>query len=371
VYGILQEKIMKNKPSTKSKLALSTLLMFALVLLTFYIIFKDNAIEDIVAAVATCNPLWLLLGVVMVAGYVLFQAVALKVPMKTLGVHSHFREYLGVTFAGIYFSGVTPSSTGGQPMQLYYMRRRGIPVADGSLSLLLANIAFQLVSILYGLVMLAVRFRYVREAARDMTALIIFGYIVTGFLLFGLCFVMFSKRFARGAAAFMVRLLARLRIVKDAEKTLHNVEVQMDAYTEGAAVIRRHPALFTKVLLATTAQTTCQYLVPFFVYKAFGLSGASVIDLLAMQSILYISVFSLPLPGAVGASEKGFVSLFSTMFSPALIMPGMLVTRMLTFYLLMVVSGIVTACLHLQKPVKVVVAKKAPGPSRHVVRQAG
>lgn len=329
---------------------LSCLFLLALMAVTFYVIFKDSSVDDILQALKTVDPWFIALALLMAAGTILFQAVALKVPMRTLGVKTGFGEFLGFSFVGFYFSGITPSATGGQPMQLYYMHRRGISVPDATLSLLLANIAYQIVIMAYGLIMLALRFRFVQSAVRGMTVLIIFGYVVAGLVLLALFFVMFSKGFARRVIHGGIRLLSRLRIVKDADRTTASADKQIDDYTQGARVIRQRPRLFAEVLLATVAQVTCSYLVPFFIYKSFGLTGANVVDLIAVQAILFIAVSYLPLPGAVGASEKGFVSMFSMFFPAATIVPAMLLSRGISFYVLLLVSGVVTAVVHLRTP---------------------
>lgn len=341
---------MEQKKKQKWKMPLSCAFLVGLMAVTFYVVFKDNSIDDILRALATVNPWYIALGLLMAVGIVVFQGLALKVPMRSLGVRTGWGEFLGFSFVGIYFSGITPSSTGGQPMQLYYMRRRGIAMADASLSLLLANIAYQIVTMVYGLLMLALRFHFVSGAVRGMTALIIFGYAVAGLLLAGLFFVMFSKDFARRAVHGIIRLLGRLRILRDTERATASADKQIDDYTKGADIIRHRPRLFAGVLALTAAQVTCSFLIPFFVYKAFGLSGAGMMDLLAVQAILSIAVSYLPLPGAVGASEQGFVSMFAGFFTSATLVPAMLLSRGISFYALLIVSGIATAVMHLRTP---------------------
>lgn len=345
---------MESKTSSKKKrLLFGAVFLVALMGVTFYVIFKDHSLQDILQTVKQVDPWYVVLALLMSAGFLVFQAVALKVPMRSLGVKAGFGEFLGFSFVGFYFSGITPSSTGGQPMQLYYMRRRGISLPDATLALLLANIAYQIVIMAYGLIMLALRFHFVASSVRGMTALIIFGYAVSGILLAALFFVMFSKAFARRLLHGIIGLLGKLRLVKDPDAARATADKQIEDYTRGADMIRHRPRLFVEVLLATVAQVTCYFLVPFFIYKAFGLSGHNVLDLVAVQAILFIAVSYLPLPGAVGASEKGFVTMFRGFFPSATLVPAMLLSRGINFYAPLIVSGIVTAIVHLRTPKEV------------------
>lgn len=334
----------------RRRLWLSVLFLAALSALTFYIVFRENSLEEILAAFRGLNTRYVALAAALMIGYFLFQALALFAPLRSLSLKTPLRKCVGFSLIGFFFSGITPSATGGQPMQLYYMSRAGIPVADGSLALLCANILYQIVVMLYGIVMLVLRFRFVSGAVSGMTALIIYGYVITTIVLLALMFVTFSKTFARKVVGFIVRVLAKLRIVKDAEATMARAEAQLSEYARGAAALRRNPKLLVKEFLYTAAQMTCYFLVPFCIYKAFGLSGYALIDLLAVQSILFIAVSYLPLPGAMGASEKGFVSMFSLFFSAELVVPAMLLSRSLTFYLPLLLSAAVTFAIHLQKP---------------------
>ena len=79
--------------------------------------------------------------------------------------------------------------------------------------------------------------------------------------------------------------------------------------------------------------------IPYWVYLAFGLENASLVGVIGMQAVLFLSVSSLPLPGAVGLSEGGFLLLYRSLFPPALISGAMILSRVLSFYLCLAVSG--------------------------------
>jgi uncharacterized membrane protein YbhN (UPF0104 family) len=63
--------------------------------------------------------------------------------------------------------------------------------------------------------------------------------------------------------------------------------------------------------------------------------------------MLYIAVCFLPLPGAAGASESAFLSIFRVVFQSALIVPAMLLSRLVSFYVILLISGIVSLVMQL------------------------
>ena len=70
-------------------------------------------------------------------------------------------------------------------------------------------------------------------------------------------------------------------------------------------------------------------------------------DFIALQSVLYLAVCFLPIPGSAGVSESGFVTIFRVLFQSALIVPAMLLSRMASFYVILLVSGAVSLAMQI------------------------
>ena len=59
-----------------------------------------------------------------------------------------------------------------------------------------------------------------------------------------------------------------------------------------------------------------------------------------MQAFLFVSVSSLPLPGAVGISEGAFLRIYSMIYGSAVLGSAMILTRGINFYLFMIFAAI-------------------------------
>ena len=81
----------------------------------------------------------------------------------------------------------------------------------------------------------------------------------------------------------------------------------------------------------TFCQLTALFSVPLVVYYAFGLTGSGALDIIGTQALVTLAVASLPLPGAVGASEGGFVAAMRLFFGAGLVTPAVLVSRCLLY----------------------------------------
>ena len=107
--------------------------------------------------------------------------------------------------------------------------------------------------------------------------------------------------------------------------------------------------IFAKTLTTTLVQIMAMYSVPFLVYKGFGLGDFNVLEVIALQAVLYVAVSALPLPGALGVSESAFMILFRTMFPAGILSSAMVLSRGISFYLFVLVTGLCVAGLVLIK----------------------
>ncbi len=110
-----------------------------------------------------------------------------------------------------------------------------------------------------------------------------------------------------------------------------------------------------KAVFHNSNTASCIFFSWFFVYKSFGLSGFSIRDIIALQVVISITVDSLPLPGAVGVSEAKFFLLYTKVYIADYITPTMLLTRGINFYMMLLLTGVVTMGFHLccRRPGKV------------------
>ena len=258
------------------------------------------------------------------------------------GYNIPVRKLLKYAFVGFYFSAITPSSTGGQPMQMYFMKKDGISVSHSSLGLLIMLMMFQIVSIVYGILMFVLRPSLIIDGINGMHLVMMYGIIANLIITGTILGAVFSRNAMRRFVCWGIGLGAKLRLVKNPEKAIAQAGESLDNFRTGARYIKAHPILLLKVLCTSTLQITAQFAVPYFVYLALGLSGHGIIDVLAIQSWLMISVSSLPLPGAVGAAESCFMKLSYSLFGDA-IPAAMLLSRGISFYFYLIVGGIVSS----------------------------
>ena len=146
----------------------------------------------------------------------------------------------------------------------------------------------------------------------------------------------------------VLTLLVRVRMVRNEDAAREKLERQMAEYRRGAECVKANPGLVPVLLGAHLLQLTALFAVPVVVYHAFGLTGSSAMSIICTQALVTLAVSNLPLPGAVGASEGGFVAAMALFFGPALVTPAVLVSRGISFYAFLLISGAITLAVHLR-----------------------
>ena len=333
--------------NSKTKQSLSLLFMILLMGLTSYFIFKDQSISSLLQALKTVNPFYILLGLAMMFIFVACEAMNTFSIMKALKQKVSYLKCLGFAFVGFYFSSITPSSSGGQPAQMFYMSKAKINLSYSSLNLLIITVVYQIVMMLLGGILFFFNHDFLMTKLNVIKYFLIFSVSINLILTTAILMAMFSKKFIYQLINFLTTLLAKMKLLKNVEATRQKLETLVLEYTKGAAYIKTQPLLLLQIVLTTTIQLTATYLVPFFVYKAFHLNTYTMLEIISLQALVSLAVSSIPLPGAVGASENAFMSVFKLFFASHLLVPAMLLCRGISFYSFLLISGIISMIVHI------------------------
>lgn len=333
----------------KKNQLISIVVMILLMAATCYVIFKDQSPSHLLGVLSSIKLRYIFAGVLLMIFYISCEGINIHISQRGMTGRSSFFKSLGYAFVGFYFSSITPSSTGGQPAQVFYMKRDGISISHSTLTLMVILITHQFVMLALALGTFLLNIGFKDAGFYDIRHLIGYGIIANTLLVIFIIMAMRSRGLVEKIALGILRFLAKIKIVKKYEKWEASLEHLLDEYEDGAKYIRQNPKMVFGITVITVFQIIAMYSVPFVVYKAFGLSQYSFLQILYLQSVLNLAVSSIPIPGSVGASEGSFLKLFYKMFSESLVIPAMLLTRLLSFYIILVISGVVSYWLYTKK----------------------
>lgn len=264
------------------------------------------------------------------------------------------------SFIGFFYSGITPSATGGQPMQLYYMKKAGIKISDGTVVLMTVALLYKLVLVLIGLGILAFWYPALRVYLKGYLSLYYLGLFLNTALVAILLFVMVSPKCFRGIVTGAEALLTKAHILKPSNIRTQKLFEMADSYHEAVLFFLRHKKHIFIVTAFTFVQRFSVFFLTWLIYRGMGLSNHSAGTVMLIQATVYIAVDMLPLPGAQGITELMYKTVFATVFPGAALTASMCVTRGINFYLLLAVSAAIAVTASLPGLQKEKAVQKPP-----------
>ena len=137
----------------KKKLLMNFIFFSLLFIGTYYIIFKDQDIYSLVDNLKHVNLFYIFIGFLLMLCFYLLEAINVKNILKSFGEKITLKQTFNSTLIGAFFSAITPASSGGQPMQVYYLSKKdGVKVSHSTLALLIHLLGHQFSIVSIGII---------------------------------------------------------------------------------------------------------------------------------------------------------------------------------------------------------------------------
>ena len=331
------------------KYLLNGLFLIALIGGTFYFLLKDQEFDMLLKYISEANALWLFVGLLLMLVFVSFESIIIHYLMKSLSCAVSFINCLKYSFIGFFVSAITPSATGGQPVQMYYMKSDGISLTVSSLVLMVVTVAYKAVLLILAAIMLIVNSSFVMAHIDGIEFIMIFGILVNVIVIGVLLLLIFKQSFAKKIVGNTILWLGRHGIIKNYQTKIKKVLATIAKYDQSAEYLKTHKKIIFNVFVITTIQRIALFAITWAIYKSFGLSGVSAFEIITLQLIISLAVDNLPLPGGLGVSEGIFLLFFEEIFTVRYLTAGLLLSRGFNYYAIIIVGGIVTAVAQLTK----------------------
>lgn len=323
---------------TQLKNQLSYLFFLLLAILAFHTVFKDNDMGMVAASLKEMKLPYLLLAAATALIFTMMEGAIIWYLLRGLQGQADFGCCIRYSFVGFLYSGITPSATGGQPMQLYHMKRDGNSLSASTVVLMTAALVYKLVLVLMGIAMVLFGFPTLKENLGIYLELFYLGLFLNTALVAALLTVMIFPGFARCLLLSVEGLLVKSRVLKKSKARTDKIGQFIQSYQNAVHFLIQHKKQVFAVTVVTFVQRCLVFILPYIVYLGFGLSGADALTILMIQMSIYLAVDMLPLPGAQGITELMYKRVFRDVFTAKYVVPSMCVTRGISFYFLLLFS---------------------------------
>ena len=324
------------------KVLIDAILFFAIIGLTLYGVLHGEDISGLGDAIKECNTLWLIPAVPLVLFFIAGESIVIWHMLDCYGIYVKERFCFLFSAVGFFFSCVTPSATGGQPMQIYFMKKEDIPVPIATVILLVVTIIYKFVLVVVGIGLWLFAGGFLAEYVAEARWVFYLGILLNVGCVILMCVVVFHPSFAKKTLILGAKLLERIHILKHKEERLDKIERSMNHYHEAAEFMSSHWGMIARVFIITVVQRFAMFAVTYFVYRAFSLNSMNFFEVMFLQAVISVSVDMLPLPGGMGISEGLFMVIFKKVFGEALLIPGLILSRGLGYYSELFLSAVFT-----------------------------
>lgn len=306
---------------------------------------KQYSIQALWKMMLGMRPLWILAAIGLMVVYWVFESLGLHLAVSRFVPTQNPGDTFCATMIGQFFNCITPFSSGGQPMQAWYLVKKGVSLSFASCSLLIKFIVYQFVLTIYSALTLLLCFKSFAGRISSIGWLIFVGFGVNLLVITGLLCLGFLRRPTEKVLYGSVSLLKKVKLISEqaASKAKERIQKELMEFYEGFAQIRQDIGGILAMSALTAVQLTAFFLIPLCIFYAFGLGKADVLLMICAGAFVLNFTSFIPLPGAAAGAEIGFHTIFSIFFPTHILSVAILFWRLLTFYLPICVGGCFTA----------------------------
>lgn len=330
---------MKINKEIKNKLNIIILIFATIIVL--YISLKDNFYE-VIEGFKKLNIFWIIIALIFMFGYYFLRALSLHSFTSKFNEELSFKEILRIVFITQFFDGITPSSTGGQPYQLYVFNKKGIKLTEATTIVIQNFIVYQIALILLGLIaVISNKYLNLFETVGPIKKLILLGFIINVIVMLALFSLAFLKKLNNFILKLAIKLLSKIKIIKNKEEKLNKANEYIEQFHDGTKELLKDKLTFIKTIFFNFVALLLFYSIPAILI--FGLGEYKSINIyysiIASAYVMLIGSF-VPIPGATGGLEYAFTQFFGVFIIDPTLTLIMLLWRTTTYYLGVIVGAV-------------------------------
>ena len=327
--------------NSKLKKGINIVILVLITSLVLYLSLKDN-FKAIINQILNINIIWLIIAFLLLFIYWLLRSLAIHTFVKMVKPKARYFNSFILMLRTQFVNAITPFATGGQPYQIYYLKKSDISITDSTVIIVENFIVYQIALVTLGLIALfSNMFMHIFKENNLLSHLIAIGFFMNTIVIVVLFIVSFGKKLNKVLINIGITILTKLHIVKDRQKQLDKWNEKINNFHESASVLLKHKKYFIKTIIYNFIALICLYLIPLIVLFSFGkYHNINVYETIVTSAYVMLIGSFVPIPGGSGGLEYGFVAFYGTFISGSLLSAVMLVWRFITYYFGMIIGAL-------------------------------
>jgi hypothetical protein len=324
----------------KSKIVVNILVILIVLSIVLYFSLKDN-FSQIISCICKMDYKWLLLGILFLVMYRSLVGLSSYFITKINGEKISLLRSIQINFIILFFHGVTPFAGGGQPMEVYYLHNEGIDVTKSTNIVLQNFIVYQIALILMGTFAVIINYNFHLFADDSLIKkLVILGFVINLLVLVIICLLSFCKRINQFLCNKVLNFLGKIHIIKDVSLAREKITVYLDNFYKNAKILKKNKLKVVCIILINLLAISSLYSIPFAVIYGMGAKDINILSSIATTAYVMIIGSFIPIPGATGGVEYGFMFFFKYLINGNILTASMLIWRLISYYFGMMIGAV-------------------------------
>ncbi len=334
----MENETTTNNPTNRKMTLINFIFIIVIFVGLLIYMFKVDGIENIINVLNQVNYKWVFIGVIFLLINWVCESINLYFPMKKMYKNQTMTNAIKVSMIGLLFNNLTPFSSGGQPMQAYQLTKTGKRASDAMSALTIKFVITQIALVVTTLIIALIEFQFLKQLLKDYMWVAILGVAVNIFAIIIVILAGVNKKIITIITHPIIRFLGKIHLIKKVEERIEKLDKSIENFNEQFKLIRKEKKMVIKMFIVGSIQCLAYYSITYAVYKAFGNSGITFLQIIPTQAFLLLIMTFIPTPGSGLGAEGGFYLLFKSIFREGTINMSILFWRMYTFYLPIIVG---------------------------------
>lgn len=323
----------------------NTIILLLITIIILYIVLKDDW-NNILITLKSMNIKFILMAFlaflisVSIKGFSNYLIINNK---EKISISEAIKHNIIIQF----FNGITPFSTGGQPMEIYMITEHGIPLAKATNYSVQSFIFYQLALVICGILAVIYNFIFrIFPKVKYLKLLVFLGFAINLFVAIILLLTGNSQKITKKICNISIKLCHKFKIKVNENEIKEKFNDLYIGFTE----LSKNKKLTIIGIILNILSLLFLYITPLFIVFSMGdFTSLNIADTLTASAYIYLVGAFVPIPGASGGIEYGFTRFFGNFIAKNKISAVLLIWRFITYYLAVALGGIIFS---LEKKVK-------------------
>ncbi len=252
-----------------------------------------------------------------------------------------FKQGVTNAFVGGFMQGITPSSTGGQVVQISTYKRHGLTTFQGAGLIWMDYFMYSIALVVLTLFLFLAQYQYFGHAS--ITLIFGLGVFINLLIILVLGLMVKYPNFAKKTGAWVLQKIMDLPFIKHKDEWIDQYYESIEHFHEAMFAVHESHDMLWKLFWLNILRLLLFFSAPVMIAYITGVdfSFSEVFHLIALAGFVHMANTFVPLPGASGATESVFVLSFSTVIGKAAAASTMILWRFSTFHLVLLIGGII------------------------------